>query len=249
MNYIGITETSDPCFHPDWETRLLAANIIISKELSFEMTEKLLVVQDRVIFHHTVTGQGGTVLEPGVALPEYEFKKFVTLVERGFPLSHYVLRLDPVILFDKDCQDNVVKVLDLWHDYLKDKGEKVRCRVSVVDLYPHVLERLDADGRIKPLWRTFKAPPAVFRRLEKILGGYTDTFSFECCAEQNLNADYIEHCGCASMKDIQILGQATGEYENPDTPQRKGCMCIAKKQILRGKPGRCAHKCLYCFWR
>ena len=48
MNYIGITETSDPCFHPDWETRLLAANIIISKELSFEMTEKLLIVQDRV---------------------------------------------------------------------------------------------------------------------------------------------------------------------------------------------------------
>lgn len=48
MNYIGITETSDPCFHPDWETRLLAANIIISKELSFEMTEKLLVVQELV---------------------------------------------------------------------------------------------------------------------------------------------------------------------------------------------------------
>lgn len=68
MNYIGITETSDPCFHTDWETRLLAANIIISKELSFEMTENLLIVQDRVIFHHTVTGQGGTVLEPGVTL-------------------------------------------------------------------------------------------------------------------------------------------------------------------------------------
>ena len=38
-------------------------NIIISKELSDEMIEKLLIVQDKVIFHHTVTGQGGTILD------------------------------------------------------------------------------------------------------------------------------------------------------------------------------------------
>lgn len=33
MNRIGITETYDPCFVPDWEVRLLDANIVISKEL------------------------------------------------------------------------------------------------------------------------------------------------------------------------------------------------------------------------
>lgn len=66
MKQIGITETYDPCFVSDWETKLLDVNIIISKELSDEMIEKLLIVQDKVIFHHTVTGQGGTILEPGV---------------------------------------------------------------------------------------------------------------------------------------------------------------------------------------
>lgn len=30
MNRIGITETYDPCFVPDWEVRLLDANIVIS---------------------------------------------------------------------------------------------------------------------------------------------------------------------------------------------------------------------------
>ena len=249
MQYIGITETSDPCFVSDWETRLLQANIIISKELSYEMQEKLLIVQDRVILHHTVTGQGGTVLEPGVALPEYEFHKFENLIDRGFPLSHYVLRVDPVILFSKECQDNVVAVFNMWSKYLKEKSETIRCRVSVVDLYPHVLERIDADGRIKPLWRTFKAPPAVFRRLESLMEPYTDCFHFECCAEQDLNKPFIEHCGCASFKDIQILGKDTNEYEQPADQQRKGCMCIAKKQILARKPGRCDHKCLYCFWK
>ena len=54
MKQIGITETYDPCFVSDWETKLLDVNIIISKELSDEMIEKLLITQDRVIFHHTV---------------------------------------------------------------------------------------------------------------------------------------------------------------------------------------------------
>ena len=63
MKQIGITETYDPCFVSDWETKLLDVNIIISKELSDEMIEKLLIVQDKVIFHHTVTGQGGTILD------------------------------------------------------------------------------------------------------------------------------------------------------------------------------------------
>ena len=81
MRKIGITETYDPCFVPDWETRLLDANIIISKELNDEMIEKLLVTQDRVIFHHTVTGQGGTVLEPNVKTPEHEFEQYRKLLE------------------------------------------------------------------------------------------------------------------------------------------------------------------------
>ncbi len=37
MKQIGITETFDPCFIQDWETRLLEANVIISKELTDEM--------------------------------------------------------------------------------------------------------------------------------------------------------------------------------------------------------------------
>ena len=76
MKQIGITETYDPCFVSDWETKLQDVNIIISKELSDEMIEKLLIVQDKVIFHHTVTGQGGTILEPCLKTPQFEFEQF-----------------------------------------------------------------------------------------------------------------------------------------------------------------------------
>lgn len=251
MRQIGITETYDPCFVPDWETRLLEANIVISKELSDEMVEKLLIVQDRVIFHHTVTGQGGSVLEPNVKTPEFEFSQFEKLVERGFPISHYVLRLDPIILFNPECMSNVKKTLGLWDSYVKKKNLKIpiRCRVSVIDLYKHVLDRL-VSANIVLGWKDFTAPQLVFDEIESILGKYSASFAFECCAEQKFRTELIERCGCASLKDVEILCPADMSlYGLPDKKQRGECMCLAKKQILGVKPGRCPHGCLYCFWK
>ena len=185
MKKIGITETYDPCFVPDWETKLLEANIVISKELNDEMIEKLLIVQDRVIFHHTVTGQGGTILEPNVQTPEHEFAQFRKLLSRGFPLTHYVLRLDPIILWSKETQGNIIKVLELWKPVVEECRNQIRCRVSVVDLYPHVKERLAAAG-YKLFYDTFTAPDAVFRRIGTIFCPFYQYFLFECCAEPKL---------------------------------------------------------------
>lgn len=45
---IGITETYDPCFVPDWETRLLDAKIVISKELNDEMIDVYRCLKKRI---------------------------------------------------------------------------------------------------------------------------------------------------------------------------------------------------------
>ena len=55
---IGITETSDPCFHLDLFDKLYEANIIITKNLSTKLIEKLIENKDRCILHMTVTGMG-----------------------------------------------------------------------------------------------------------------------------------------------------------------------------------------------
>lgn len=248
MKYVGITETYDPCFVPDWETKLLEANVVISKELSDEMVEKLLIVQNRVIFHHTVTGQGGSVLEPNVKTPEHEFEQFKKLAERGFDTTHYVLRLDPIVLLNKECQDNIYKVLDMWSGYAKEHGIVLRCRVSVVDLYPHAVTRMRNKG-VALLWKSFKAPKSVFNRTESILGKYTEWFHFESCAETDLTADFIDKMGCVSYKDLMLLHVNGDSYGQPETKQREECMCLAKRQILCVKPRRCPHGCLYCFWQ
>lgn len=249
MRPVGITETFDPCFVPDWETKLLDANIIISKELNDEMIEKLLIVQNKVIFHHTVTGQGGTVLEPNVKPPQFEFEQFKKLHERGFDLSHYVLRIDPIILFNPECMDNVKFTLNLWEEFCKKNNVILRCRVSIIDLYNHVLARLKAANVVLG-WESFTAPQLVFDKAADILSKYRDSFVFECCAEQKFNCNFIQKIGCASMKDLAIIEPPDiWDYGMPEKKQRQECMCIMKKQILGVKPGRCGHQCLYCFWK
>ena len=54
--YIGITETSDPCFHLDIFDNLYNANIIITKNLTNKMIEKLIENKDKCILHMTITG-------------------------------------------------------------------------------------------------------------------------------------------------------------------------------------------------
>lgn len=251
MKQIGITETFDPCFVPDWETKLLDANIIISKELTDEMIEKLLIVQDKVIFHHTVTGFGGTEFEPGVKLPEVEFVQFKKLIERGFPLSHYVLRVDPILCFSESHMKTVLVVLDMWKSYLITQDTTLRCRISIVDIYDHVRQRLKDEANFEVPWQGFHAPKVVFDHVINSLKPYTDIFDFEACAEtqQRMPSDFIHYCGCASYADLMLLDKEISEYGYPEKGQRKECMCLAKKQILGVKPGRCQHRCAYCFWK
>lgn len=248
MKQIGITETFDPCFVDGWETKLLEANIIISKELSDEMIEKLLITQDRVIFHHTVTGQGNSILEPNVKSTEFEFEQFKKLISRGFPISHYVLRVDPIMLFNQTCLNNVRKVFDLWSDYAQTNIVKIRTRVSIIDLYNHVIERFTI-ANFKIPWKSFTAPQLVFNKAESIMYKYTSFLNFECCAEQNFSNAFINKLGCASNEDLRILNVRLDDYGKPEKKQRDTCMCLAKKQILNVKPSRCGHQCLYCFWK
>lgn len=248
MKYFGITETYDPCFVANWETRLLEANVIISKELSDEMIEKLLIVQDRVIFHHTVTGQGGSVLEPNVKDTQHEFNQFVKLFERGFDITHYVLRIDPMIMINPDSMTRIFTVLTLWRDFVRTHNlPKLRVRVSIIDLYEHSIKRMQSAG-VELAWTSFTAPQIVFDKAAEILQEYFDVFIFECCAEQKFKNNFIERCGCVSFKDLEILKLDKSEYGAPTSKQRQSCMCLAKKQILGVKPGRCQHQCLYCFW-
>lgn len=253
MKYFGITETGDPCYVPDWETRLREANIIVSKELTDEMIEKLVLFKNRIIFHHTVTGMGGSIFEPNVKDWFHEHVQFRKLLEAGFPIEHYVLRVDPIIPYYDEALGDLFKLFETWYkfiryDYLYRKP--IRCRVSILDGYNHVKERFREAGLpYVDEFVKFTAPDEKFKLIEQKLEYFKDKFEFESCAENKFTNDFIQSIGCASLKDLEILGLNPNDYMFVAPKRRITCQCLPKKQILGIKPGRCNHRCLYCFWK
>ena len=148
--YIGITETSDPCFHLDIFDNLYDANIIITKNLSSKMIEKLIENKDKCILHMTVTGMGGSKIEPFVPEPSINLKQIKKLIENGFPVQQIVLRIDPIVITDKGI-NTCINVLEMF----KDVGIK-RVRISFMDMYNHTKKRFINSG-IKLPYDTFHA--------------------------------------------------------------------------------------------
>ena len=236
--YIGIVENTDPCFHLEIFDNLYDGNIIITKRLTDKLNEKLIQYKEKCILHLTVTGMGGSKVEPFVPSVEQSFKKFKKLIEDGFPIDHVVLRIDPIVPTDKGI-NTALHVIDVF----KDCGIK-RVRFSVLDMYKHVKERFEKVGITIP-YHTFHAP--LGKRLEirdKLIEfGNQYGFDVEACGEPG-----IESISCLSQKDIDILGLTDRIKLEGNKWQRNSCSCPANKtQLYKNKMEHCQHGCLYCY--
>lgn len=248
MKFIGTTETYDPSFIFDWENFMQEVNLIITKNLNDRMIRSSLIHKDKIILHHTVTGLGGTVFEPNVPESSWSYAQFLKLIAAGFPVSHYVLRVDPIIPFSTDNIYRLCSVLNKWREYATIEDIKIRCRVSMIDMYNHVKVRFD-EAKVGYPYMSFNASKDYFNRISEILSKFTDRLEFEACGETRFNPEVVKVVSCASTRDIEILGKNPDDYGFPAKAQRWVCGCLAKKQILRVKPGRCPNKCLYCYWK
>lgn len=238
--YIGICESGEVAFDLSVFDRLYSGNIIITKRLTDKLIEKLIENKEKCILHLTCTGFGNTKVEPFVPTVEQTFDKFKKLIDGGFPIEQFVLRIDPIIPTDKGWK-TAEHVLDVFRGH----GIK-RVRFSVLDMYNHVKERFNEAGFPLP-FDTFHAP--LEKRLEirdKLVEiGNRDGFEVEACGEPG-----IDSISCLSQKDIDILGLTDKIKLEGNKGQRKSCHCPAnKKELLRQKPTRCQNACVYCFWK
>ena len=227
---VGITEASEVSFNLDVFDRLYDANIIITKRLTNALIDKLVQNKDKIILHLTVTGWGGSELEPFV--PNMYYK-------RGFPIEQCVLRIDPIIPTEKgiDSMFGVVRTFS-------DTGIQ-RVRFSVLDMYDHVKKRFKEKDIALP-FETFHAPLEIRKSIYKLLVDFGREYKFEveACAEPG-----IESVPCLSQKDIDILGLTDKIKLIGNKGQRSNCGCpINKTSLFKTKPERCLQKCLYCFW-
>lgn len=253
MKQIGVTETYDPCFVPDLESKLLDANVIITKRLTSSLKEVLLRNKHRCLLHYTITGNGGIPLEPKVDLWLNEMDKLVNLLESGWPPDQLVLRVDPIVPFLKYSVANLYYVLHHYRLLISDEKlwtseDPPRVRISMIDMYPHVRKRFKAAG-IEVPYSTFHAPQEYFNKIEELLSEFKYNFIFESCAESRFSDEFIFKTGCVSAFDLSMMGQTDTDYELKLNGTRKGCICLVKKQILGVKPSRCPNRCLYCYWK
>ena len=72
----GITERGDAGLDLTWTDRIHAVEgaVIISKCANLEFSQALLNYREKIIYHSTCTGFGGTLFEPNVPSVDEKFK-------------------------------------------------------------------------------------------------------------------------------------------------------------------------------
>ena len=245
---IGITERGDAALDLSWIAKLpdYDGAILITKNVaSPDFLKAIVPFKHKVIIHATITGYGGTRIEPNVPPWQETVKALNELTDQGY---NTVLRVDPIIP-TIDGTDLVCKVIEA--------AKTERVRMSFIDLYPHVLERL-AAASLTLMWSSFHAPAHLrFDCISELLHTFLEK-RFEMCAENAKDMDSfdaslcamgssVEYIGCVSKRDLDLLGLKDDDTERKG--QRPLCGCLACKTEMLENKGPCRHGCVYCYWK
>jgi hypothetical protein len=240
-DFVWVTETSDPFFH--WQP---VAEVAASGRPVVVYSKNLVPVDffrdnPRVAVGLTVSGWGGTWLEPGVIAPEAMVAHFNRLAE-AVGRERVRLRIDPGI----PTAEGLRRALAV----LGGVVVPVRTITSIVQFYKGH-DRLFSKLEIDRSRYTLKSGRAVFpepqlaawwlRELLRVRPDFAGCISF--CG-MPYQVDGAEHTGCVDDELLRAIGVTDFKRVAPGR-QRPGCRCvIAKRQALGGP---CTHGCLYCY--
>lgn len=249
MTKIGITERGDASIDYAWTGKLDSVDmaVLITKNITKRFAGTVLDLHRagrRLVVHATCTGWGGTYMEPNVPPYETQLASLRRLIDEGFPMRQCVLRVDPIIPTPEGLE-RLRSVLDAAHDLGLLPG--IRVRVSIVDEYRHVKDRLAASGHDAIYNRLRKYPtPDEIMAVKYVLGDYS-CVRFETCAEPMLSMANVFHVGCVSRADLDLFGLTTDVTET-NMQNRSGCLCLKGKTELLSNKKRCPNQCMYCYW-
>jgi hypothetical protein len=219
---IGITERGDAGLDHSW-LKHEGPKIVITKSPHLLPIDKM--DPKTTIIHCTITGMGGTIIEPYVLPPE----KTLPVYHELSKTFHTVLRIDPIF----------PNYLDFAFNAIFGLIPGGRVRISFLDAYSHVRDRFKASGLTKSInWEGLHAPLQLRQEGLSKLKKYAP--QIEVCGEPGM-----ECTGCVSKKDVDFFGLAS---PNKLANIRHGCACLIEKTELLTNKKRCAHKCLYCYW-
>lgn len=250
---IGITEAGDAGLNLNWVQKLgqVDGAIVITKRITSDFFDAVLENRDKLIVHTTITGNGGTALEPNVPTWEQAFVSVNALVHAGFPKEKIVARVDPII---PDAQ-HIAVASNVICAFMSVGF--TRYRISIIDMYPHVRNRFAEAGIPAPYGMGF-SPSAqqsgtvdgmirdVRGKFKELCGKPAESLRIEACAEPQLKNAL--HCGCVSAFDLALLGLDATKADAAGR-QRKNCLCYSGKTELLELKRRYANACRYCYWQ
>lgn len=236
---IGITERGDAALDLSWTTKMnqIDGAVLITKNCaSPAFIEAVKQFKNKVIVHATITGNGDSFIEPNVPHPHTTLAGLYELV-RVLDPSRLVLRIDPIIPNDVGIA---------WIPYLINNLPQgiSRIRFSIIDNYNHIKDR----GLHLP-WNGLHAPESMVTDVVNTFLPYTKNFSIESCGEEYPVIPENWKSGCISYKDLKILGLIYNPISNSTSYQRRACRCLSIKTELLNRREKCAHGCLYCYWK
>ena len=242
---IGITERGDASIDFSWVNKMdtMDGVVLITKNLTDKVISLSKPYLDKMIFHITCTGYGGTIVEPNI--PEYreQLNNAKKLLDLGIDIDKIVIRVDPIIPTEKGLKRALIVFEDAYSLGFR------RFRVSLMDAYPHVRERFRALGVEPPYGNSFSPNKDMINNANVLFKNlklkYSD-ISIESCAEGLLTE--TERIGCISFKDFEILGLDVNEADT-EGYQRKGCLCCSAKTEMLTERKQCPYKCIYCYWK
>ncbi len=243
MDRLGITERGDAGLHFEYVPKLdgLKMAVLITKAAYPDNTAFFDVVRkykDKIIVHATCTGMGGSNAEPGVVDP-LEIKKGIKLLMKILNPYQVVLRLDPICPSERGLI-TAERVLSM----MEDTGV-LRVRYSFMQMYSHVNERFRQANIKLPYGGAFQPTRAMKENAYKMMESWESVYMFQACAEGK-----AEHMtGCIDQYDLRALALEDDIELTGSAGQRRSCMCPGNKTELLNHKGRCAHRCIYCYWR
>jgi len=247
MIKMGITESGDAALDLSWKRWVIDEGkpaILITKDPALLLNKVPDLFNYPVILHATITGYGGTLMEPNVKSPEYMIESMSKYLDNK---DKIVIRVDPIIPSDSFL-DKSLKVIESCASI-----GFTRYRISFMDYYYHIRDRLSMNYKYseisKELYKVYSGSlhaPLDLRNsvLDKIRSILTTECSLEICGEPNMT-----NTGCISKYDFDILGLDYGDRFITNHYQRSTCKCLKCKTELLSNKHPCSHNCIYCYWK
>jgi hypothetical protein len=210
-----------------------------------EGLRRLLAAYEQAYFHFTVTGLGGSVLEPGAPFQEAALAQLPELIRIAGSPKRISVRFDPVVFWREagDIRSNLPFFANVARRAASVGIEDIR--TSFVQWYGKASRRAKARGfeYVDPDETEKRARALEMAGIAAGLG-----LRLHACSQSFLsNVPGVRPSSCI---DGKLLGELHPRREpvseRKDRAQRPECLCTESRDI-GSYAQACPHGCVYCY--